>query len=129
MAGMRCRAKTLHHGEHCNAWAGASGYCFAHDPGMAEQRAAARKKGGFNRKTPSGGDMSSLPAKVRTMEDVLSVLDFTLSELKQSENSVARARCLVSLAGEFRQCIEVGELEQRIQRLEESQNGRITATR
>jgi hypothetical protein len=90
-----------------------------HDPRQASARAEARKRGGYNRRVGSGCDPGEVPAKIRTIGDVLEVLDFTLASALQLENSVARNRLLVAVVGQYIQAIQVGQFEERIAKLEE----------
>ncbi len=92
-------------------------YCYMHEPSRAADRAAARKKGGQNRQTPHS-DPYSGPRQVRSLSDVLAVLDYTLSEALQLENSLNRGRLLVAICAEFTSAIKTGELEARLQALE-----------
>lgn len=114
----RCKAKTKT-GEDCGGYAQAgSEYCYTHDPSRASERAAARKLGGHNRQTPHSTPYSG-PRQVRTLADVLQVLDYILGEALQLENSINRGRLLVSIAAEFTNAIKTGEMENRLIALEE----------
>ena len=105
--------------EPCQAWAvQGSDRCFIHDPARGAERAAARRLGGLRRRAGHGGDLAGLPSQVRTMGDVLAVLDYALGEITYLENSVSRARALVSLASAYTDAIKTGEFEQRLQALE-----------
>ena len=98
-----------------------SEYCFAHDPLRAAERASARKLGGM-RRGAHAGDVGSLPAKVKTVDGVLSLLDYCLAELTALDNGIPRARALIALAGGYLQALEVGEVEERLKALEELVN-------
>jgi hypothetical protein len=114
-----CQA-TKKDGQPCVAHAGKNGsLCYFHDPAHGAERAAARKLGGLRRRAGhGGGDVAALPPKVRTLADVLMVLDYTLAECLPLENSIARGRLLVAIAGEFTKAIQVGELEARLLAIE-----------
>jgi len=115
----RCKAKTKA-GDPCGAWAvTGSKFCFMHSPSKRKERAAARKLGGYNRKAAPGGDPDGLPGEIRSMSDVLAVLDFALSDALMLENSISRGRLLVAIVGAFIQALREGEFEQRITALEE----------
>ena len=116
-----CRGKTKT-GQPCSAPAGASGYCMFHDPALGRKRAAGRKRGGERHRTPHAGNTDNLPKSVRTLDDVLAVLDYALAEAIPLENSVPRGRLLVSLSQAFIEAIKVGEFEQRIAALESRLN-------
>lgn len=105
-----------------------SKYCYLHDPMSAGAAAAARKKGGQRQRVPHNGDVSKLPANVRTLDDVLTVLDYSLAECLPMENSIQRGRLLVAIAGAFVDAIKVGELEKRIAAIEFAlKNREVTA--
>jgi len=93
-------------------------YCFTHDPSTRRAQAVARKLGGENRHTPHFADASLLPANVSTLEDANKILGYTLAEVKGMDNSIGRARLLLSLFDSFVKSFEIGELEKRIQALE-----------
>ncbi len=124
MAAIRCKAKKKS-GDPCGAYALAdSDYCYMHDPGRGHDRAAARKLGGLHRRTAHRGDPGNLPAKVRTLEDILQVLDYALAEILPLENSIARTRTLIALAAEYTNAIKTGELEARMLAIENALKAR-----
>mgnify|MGYP003377504005 FL=1 len=116
-----CQATTKQ-GRVCGAHALAgSGYCFMHAPERAAERASARRLGGMRRGSHAG-DTSSIPHQVKTVEGVLSLLDYVLAELAALDNGIPRARALIALAGGYLQALEVGEVEERLKALEELVN-------
>ena len=117
---MNCQAKNKQ-GEPCGAAAMIGDeFCYQHSPKVADERAEARKLGGYrSRRKHSNGQA---PAKVRTIEDVLKLLEYSLSETLELENSIARGRLLVALADSFIKALDVGDLETRMQRLEDQLN-------
>src|SRR5574341_33272 len=125
MAAIRCKANTKN-GEPCGAYALAdSDYCYMHDTARGADRAAARKLGGLHRRVNHGwGDISALPKQIRTLTDVLALLDYVLAEAIPLENSIARTRALIALAAEFTNAIRGGDIEARLQALEELGNVR-----
>lgn len=115
---MKCKAITANKTK-CKAQALKGGqYCFIHAPETGHARAAARKLGGENRHTPHFGDHSQLPANVATLEDANKILSYTLTEVIGMDNSIARARVLLSLFDSYVKSFEIGELEKRITALE-----------
>jgi len=114
----KCKAKTQS-GQVCRSQAiKDSQYCFIHDPAQGEARAQARKKGGERRRVPHAGNPESIPSQVRTIDDVLKVLDYALAEAMPLENSIQRGRLIVAIAGAFVEAIKTGELEQRLAAIE-----------
>jgi len=113
-----CQAITKQ-GQACQAPAGAGGFCFWHDPGRGAERAQARKLGGYNRRRGhGGGDLAGVPGQVRTLPDVLGLLDYTLAETVALENGIQRGRLLVALAAGYVTAIQAGELLARVEALE-----------
>jgi hypothetical protein len=55
---------------------------------------------------------------VRTLADVLAVLDYGMAELLEHENSIQRVRVLATLASAFIEAIKIGELETRLAAIE-----------
>lgn len=114
-----CKARTQT-GKACPNKAGESGYCFTHDPARKEERTAARRKGGENRRIPHGRlDSSAVPSEVRSPEDTLKLLDYTLSETLVMDNTVGRAKILVAIAAAYNEAIKTSDQEKRIAALEE----------
>jgi len=113
----KCKSKTAS-GQPCQAQAiTGSDFCFTHDPASAAARQAARKQGGLRNRV-GHSDGANLPAQVKTIDDVLKILDYALQEALPLENSVQRGRLLVSIAGAFTEAIRAGELENRLAALE-----------
>lgn len=99
-------------------------HCFAHSPAKGAERAAARKLGGLHRQTRHGGNPSNIPEQVRTLADVLLILDYTLKEIAALENGINRGRALIALAEAYIKALQVSELEARIAALEAVQHER-----
>ncbi len=115
---MQCTA-TKADGSRCNAQAlTGSDLCFTHDPERAQERAAARRRGGHNRRTPKAEDPSGYPTRLRSVADVQAVLERALADTWAQENSGARTQALVRLAHGALKALEVGDLEERLAALE-----------
>jgi len=118
MTTTNCKATTTS-GKKCQAKPKAgSSYCFIHDPSQAQKRAQARRKGGETHRTPHAGNESTIPQEVNTLTDAKRILSYTLAEILVHDNTIARARVLLSLFDSFAKSIEIGELESRIAALE-----------
>lgn len=118
---MRCTA-TATNGKRCRAGAlKGSEFCFWHDPTQERERAKARKKGGQRRRVDHAGDPFTLPETFISVTDANKLLDYILAEVLPMENSISRARVLLSIHESFLRAIEIGELEKRIAALEAKQ--------
>lgn len=113
----KCKATTAR-GDECAAHAGADGYCAFHSPAHAKARAAGHKRGGERHRIAHAGNAAALPQRVRTLPDVLCVLDYALAETLPMENSIQRGRLLVALSHAFIEAIKTGELEARVEAVE-----------
>ena len=113
----RCRAVNRR-GEPCQAYTVAgSSWCFWHDPERAAERKEARSRGGLARhgRKLAGGD----PVQIRSVADLLALLEAAAGDLLALEPSIGRARALAYLVASGLRVLEVGELERRIGALEE----------
>jgi len=119
--GTLCQATTKG-GQPCSCYALAgSEFCFWHAPEAAEARKLARVKGGQARQGRSGvlrdGRGVSLPLK--SMADVVQLLEKAVGDVLVLENSISRARAVGYLCSVAVKALEVSDLEERITRLEE----------
>jgi len=115
---------TRRDGQPCQAYACAdSDYCFAHDPAKAKQRARARAKGGrarHGRTVGAPGDLAELETRpFKTLQDMTALLEIAVRETLRLENSISRNRCLGYLARCWADLYQAGELEQRIEAIEQ----------
>lgn len=113
----QCQEKNKR-GEPCGAAANETGFCFTHDETKGKERAAARRKGGLQRITPHVADDSILPMRTRSIEDVMTILDYALQESIVLPNTIQRGRLLVSIAHGYIEALKVGEMEQRLEAVE-----------
>lgn len=117
MSKKQCQAKNRN-GEPCSAAANGDGFCFTHDATKGKERALARRKGGLSRITPHVADASIVPKQTRTVEGVMVILDYALQETLALPNTIQRGRLLVSIAGGYLETIKIGELEKRLEAIE-----------
>lgn len=112
-------------GEPCKGWAvGGSAFCITHAPERAAQLAEARSRGGKARHGRTIGVTGmSEPVTLRSLADVLGLLERTANELAGLENSVSRARAVIGLCTAWATCYETSELERRLAALETRLNG------
>ena len=117
MSKKQCQA-TKRNGEPCNASASERGFCFTHDASRGAERAIARRNGGLKRITPHAADAALVPKETRTITDVMTILDYALQESLALQNSIQRGRLLVSIAHGYIEALKVGEMEQRLEAVE-----------
>ena len=93
-------------------------YCFSHDPERAADAAEARRLGGaWRRKEGTIAVAYDLPG-LDSVAGIRRVLEIATFDLFGLENSIARARTLISAATAAMKLLETGELEARLAVLE-----------
>lgn len=122
--GRGCKATTKA-GKTCNGFAVGDGdFCFAHSPDRAAERADARRRGGHARHGRKLGTAATgeTVVTIATVGDILKLLEDTANDLYGLENSISRARALISLAGTATKTLEISEIEKRLEALEQRMN-------
>ena len=112
----RCKAFNLRN-EPCSAWVmKGKDYCWVHEPTNKEASDAARKLGGATNqaKHSSRVNPGHIPKKVRTIEDLLGLLDYAKDELLMLNNGLSRNKAIVQLASAYAQVLKEGELQDRL---------------
>jgi Family of unknown function (DUF5763) len=110
----RCNA-TRRDGQPCTAAAQPSGFCFFHDPALAEARVRGRHVGGTNR-----SNIARFQQKApKEMRDVLDQLLQALEETYGGQLEPRVATAMATLCGAIVRVYELGELAVRVQALEE----------
>jgi len=112
----KCQAKRTN-GKPCTANAGATGYCFAHDPTLGRKRAQARRNGGKHR----GHVENKTPFPDCNLQSAVGLgafLEAVIRDAWKLETGVQRARTLGYLAQVQKGVLEIGELETRLAALE-----------
>ena len=115
----KCKGK-LKNRKPCSAHAGTSGYCWAHDPKLARKRAQAHKRGSRNSRHSVPASAFPEDADPTTALGLQKAIATVFLDTWKLENSVARSRALAYLASAQKSIIEVGELEARIEALEQA---------
>jgi hypothetical protein len=114
----RC-AGSLPDGRSCRAWPlRGDPYCLWHSPDKEEEAAEARRLGGLRRrreKTVAGAyDFAGLGS----IDSIRRILEIAVLDVLGLENSIARARLLISGGLAAAKLLETGELEDRLAVLE-----------
>ena len=99
----------------CTARAGVSGYCFYHDPALAEKRKQGRQLGGHAR-SHAARFQKKAPQDLR---DVLDQLMQALEGTYGGQLEPRAASAMATLCGAIVRVYELGELAVRVQALEE----------
>ncbi len=101
--------------------------CYWHDPAVAERRRAACAKGGEKRTRaqvkPSFGE--KMPdRRLRGPDDILALIEAEIGMVRALDPSIARARAVGYLAGQWTKVHEQSEIVDRIVELERRLDGR-----
>jgi hypothetical protein len=115
----RCKGKTKS-GQPCQATAGADGFCTFHSPAHGAARAIGRKRGGQRHRVPHVADPSSVKTPIRDVSGVMALLDVAAIDTLAQENSAQRTKALVAVALAYFRGLEVGEIEQRLEAIEQA---------
>ena len=121
----RCKAFNARN-EPCAAWVMKDkDYCWVHEPSNKEAADAARKLGGsVNQvKHSSRVNPGQIPDKIRTVEDLLGLLDYAKDELLMLNNGLSRNKAIVQLAAAYTQVLKEGEVQDRIGDIEDEIHG------
>lgn len=112
----RCRSTTKA-GAPCRMKPGTSGYCYAHDPALAVERAHSASKGGQVRHAvPRADGLEIVP--LRDTEAIQQALELAYAETRALGSSVQRSKTLGSLLSLALDVLPRSELEERLQRVE-----------
>jgi hypothetical protein len=120
-------------GEPCGGFAIAgSRYCFAHDPAQAGKRDLARRRGGQAGRVVTLADVPTSRVRVRSIDDVLSLVEATINDVRTGQLDVRVANAVGYLANVAIKAIEQSDLAARLEALEavlEPERRRAVATR
>jgi hypothetical protein len=106
-------------GSRCGANAQAeSELCFFHDPGMADQRAAARRAGGTERSRKVLFAPNTTVKELRTIADVVDLVGETINQVRRGQLDMKIANTVGYLSGILLTALDKGQLEQRLAALE-----------
>jgi len=107
-------------GARCKAYAmNGCKFCFSHNPDAGEQKRAAVKKGGKNRRIPRRASTPKTRCAVRSVADLQTLAYQAVEDLRQGEIDIDVARALGYLIGVATKVSESVEFAKRIEQLEE----------
>lgn len=101
-----------------------SDYCIMHSPEHAKEIQEARRLGGLRRKREVAVSGAYDFEGLETVGDIRRIIEIAVLDTLGMENSLARSRTLAYLAQVALRTLEVGELEERIELLEQIVNAR-----
>ncbi len=93
-------------------------YCFSHDPERAADAAEARRLGGARRRKEGTISVAFDLPGLDSVAGIRRILEIATFDLFGLDNSIARARTLISAASAAMKLLETGELEGRLRVLE-----------
>jgi hypothetical protein len=110
---------TTSRGEPCNATPrGDTGLCLWHDPALTEEANAARRLGGQKRRREATVLAAFDLEGLANVGQIQRIVEIVVTDLLGMENSIARARSLLSAAQVAAKLLETGEFEERLAQLE-----------
>jgi hypothetical protein len=105
-------------GNRCRATAGASGWCWFHDPDKAKHRADARRRGGRTRNRPPAVLPPDTPdAPLASVADLTTFLGVTINQVRKGLLEPKVGNCIGLLCGQLLRALEGGELEKQMDEL------------
>ena len=111
MVGRHCTA-TMPGGRSCEAAPLVDGkFCYLHDPAKATEAAEARRLGGLRRRREKTITVAYDLQGLDTFAGIRRVLDIAVTDALGLENSIGRARVLISAAMAAAKLVEPGEHE------------------
>jgi hypothetical protein len=95
-----------------------TGLCLWHDPELAEAAQEARRLGGQRRKREATVQAAYDLEGLGSIPEIRRIVEIAVTDLLGAENTVARARTLLSAAQMAANLLKTGELEERIENIE-----------
>lgn len=104
-SGARCEAAALKGG----------GFCFSHEPQAKEAHHEASVKGGS---TPKKSNLDLPPVSIKTVHDIVTVLEDTVNLVRSGEMPTNTANCICYISGVILKAIQVSDIEGRLEVVE-----------
>lgn len=108
-SGETCRMHPLQHSE----------FCWVHPPERVKEVQEARRLGGLRRKRESTISTAYQFESLNSVEGIRRIVLIAVLDALSMENSMSRARTLAYLAQVALRMLEVGDIEERVEALEE----------
>jgi len=106
-------------GRRCRSWPiRGEAYCLWHSPEREEEAAEARRLGGLRRRREKAVSGAYDFLGLDSVQSIRRVIEIATIDALGLENSIVRARTLISAAMAAAKLLETGELEERIVTLE-----------
>jgi hypothetical protein len=104
-------------------------FCFWHHPEHTQDATEARRLGGLRRRREKALEGAYDFEGLGSVAQIRRVLEIAMLDALGLDNSIARSRVLVSVAGAAAKLLEVGELEERLAGIEAALGPRLPAAR
>lgn len=104
-------------------------FCLWHDPEHADEVAEARRLGGLRRRKERITEGAYHFQGLESVSQIRRLLEVAAVDSLALENSIARSRTLAYLAQVALKALEAGDLEERVDALEQAMRPRLTAVK
>jgi hypothetical protein len=117
---MARKCKYKKNGKRCKGYALTDDdYCFSHSPKKARERAEARRKGGKKALADKKRILQRSNIQIENTSDVVRLLNETINQVRTGRIEVKIANSVGYLSGICLKALEQGDLERRLEVLEE----------
>jgi hypothetical protein len=104
----------------------ASGYCFAHDGAVAEQRRAARSRGGMNKRTTIRAARLTASTLGPVLEQLLTAIDGVIGGSMDPRSGAALAQLATAVVKLYEAGMQEQQLSDALGRLAELERAKIS---
>jgi flagellin-specific chaperone FliS len=94
-------------------------YCFFHSPRMAKERAQAQRKGGKRALGEKKRVLAESNVQIQNTADIIKLLNVTINQVRTGGIEVKIANAIGYLSGICLKALEQGDIEKRLEVLEE----------
>jgi hypothetical protein len=115
--------------KHCRNYAlTGDDYCFFHSPRKAKERAEAQRKGGKKALGEKKRILTESNIQIQSTADIITLLNVTINQVRTGEIEVKIANAVGYLSGICLKALEQGDIEKRLEALEEKVFSEVTGS-